>query len=203
MNRAHYHILSGIHMYLFIFNLSIMLKLYFITFISLAFIKSPIGQDFPNPSVMSATVSEMETKTSIHEIEYQFPYMLGYSYFHNFNNKFVPGIGAKFGFGTFFTTGGAGFDIFSFDIKMRNLFARNNKVGKTSYDLGFNYAFFSIEDSGRFYGLKASVLFTVFKPLRIGLSMRSGLTKWGKGGGRNSLTDYGILYFYPNLSFSF
>ena len=94
------------------------------------------------PGIASDNLS-VRTKTSIHEIEYQFMYMLGNSYFHNFNNRFVPGIEAKFGFGlNFEIPRSSDWQLWEFDLKAMNLFARKKMNRKLDYHLGFNYSYF-------------------------------------------------------------
>ena len=69
-------------------------------------------------------------KNNVYEIEYQFPVMIGFSYFHNFGNKFAPGLGVKFGPGMWYlaaspyVSNGFGLGFIDADIKARDIFSK-------------------------------------------------------------------------------
>jgi hypothetical protein len=146
-------------------------------FVSFLFIGS-IAQN--EPRIASDNLS-VRTKTSIHEIEYQFPYMLGYSYFHNFNNKFVPGIGVKLGNGlNFEIPGSSDWQMWEFDLKAMNLFARKKMNRKLDYHLGLNYSYFFEHTSYNFYGIKFSSHYKPIKFIGIGISTKIGIKAYEK-----------------------
>ncbi|MEZ5199227.1 MAG: hypothetical protein R2764_23430 [Bacteroidales bacterium] len=69
-------------------------------------------------------------KKNINEIVYQFPLMLGYSYYHNFNNRIVPGFGLKLGFG-YVINGYYGFgwsEMLSVELKFKQLFSKKKTI---------------------------------------------------------------------------
>lgn len=141
-----------------------------------------IGSKVQNQTVIASDYLSDRTKTSIHEIEYQFPYMLGYSYFHNFNNKFVPGIGAKLGYGfNFEIPRSSDWQMWEFDLKAMNLFAREKINRKLDYHLGLNYSYFFEHTSYNFYGIKFSAHYKPIKFIGIGISTKIGIKAYETG----------------------
>jgi hypothetical protein len=141
-----------------------------------------IGAKSQNQPGIATDNRSVRTKTSIHEIEYQFPYMLGYSYFHNFNNTFVPGIGAKFGVGfNFEIPRSSDWQMWEFDLKAMNLFARKKINRKLDYHLGLNYSYFFFDTPYNFYGIKISAHYKPIKFIGIGISTKIGIKAYESG----------------------
>jgi hypothetical protein len=121
------------------------------------------------------------TKNNVYEIEYQFPVMIGFSYFHNFGNKFVPGIGVKIGPGISYSalapgvSNGFAYGFIDADLKARDLFSKRKLSRWNSYDLGINYNVYMGEDYW-YHILSAKFSFDVkvYKVIRMGISIKVG-----------------------------
>jgi len=118
------------------------------------------------------------TKKNVYEIEYQFPVMLGYSYFHNFGNKFVPGLGVKFGGGALYCANlyQSGFltEVLGIDLKARDLFSKQKLSRCYAYDFGINYTVIFWEDWMHYLSAKFAFYVKVLKVIRLGLSIKVG-----------------------------
>jgi hypothetical protein len=128
-------------------------------------------------------------KKNIHEINYQVPFLFGYSYFHNFGNHVVPGVGLKFGYGwaysvRFFNLGadyltdkGLILEFLECDIKIRDAFAKQKLSRWNSYDLGISYMAIlpSIEEDWvQVLSLEFSFQARIYKVIRLGASVYIG-----------------------------
>jgi hypothetical protein len=126
------------------------------------------------------------TKKNVYEMEFQFPVMVGFSYFHNFGNKFVPGIGAKSGAGVLYCvnlyrcgsdfTYANGFlaEVLDIDLKARDLFSKQKLSRRYSYDFGINYTIILWEDWMHYLSAKFAFNVKVLKAIRLGLSIKVG-----------------------------
>jgi len=119
-----------------------------------------------------------KTKNNIHELSYQFPFMFGYSYYHNFNNKIVPGLGLKLGYG-YLVNGyyGSGWSEFlSAEIKFKNLFSREKLGHLVDYDVGIAYSWMPMQ-AAHFYGIAFSPTIKIVKIMKLGVNMKVGNIK--------------------------
>jgi hypothetical protein len=160
-------------------NIANKLILTIIFFAIQALIYSQTEEYFENPL---ASV----TKRNVHEIDFQIPFMVGYSYFHNFGNKFIPGIGVKFGGGLSYGINpyrcGAeynfdyGFlaEFLEIDLKARDLFSKRKLSRWYSYDFGINYTVIMWEEWVHFLCAKFSFDVKVSKVIRLGLNVKVG-----------------------------
>lgn len=138
-------------------------------------------------------------KKNFHEISYQFPLLLGYSYFHNFNDRIVPGIGIKLGYG-YLIHGQYGLlwsENISTHFSFRNLFSRVKNDHLIDYDTGLTWSFMIQHEGARFWGLNFNSQIRVFRFTKVGVDFKLGVIREGM-----EKLDF-ACFFYPFLLFSF
>ncbi len=128
-------------------------------------------------------------KKNIHEINYQIPLFLGYSYFHNFGDHIVPGVGLKFGYGfaysvqfmdlgaDYSTNEGLTQEFLEFDIKIRDAFANRKLQRWNTYDIGISYMAMlpsTEEDLVQVLSLEFTFQARIYKAFRLGASVYIG-----------------------------
>jgi hypothetical protein len=147
------------------------LTLFFTTLQSIIYSQSDENEEIQPTSI---------AKINIYEIEYQFPVMLGFSYFHNFDNKFVPGIGFKFGPGVSYCALSSGYGngfalgFIDADLKARDIFSKHKLSRWYSYDIGLNYNVYLGEDWIHILSAKFSFDIKIYKVIRFGISLKVG-----------------------------
>lgn len=137
-------------------------------------------------------------KKNFHEISYQFPLLLGYSYFHNFNDRIVPGFGIKLGLGYLINGyyGSGWIEFLSTDLKFRNLLSKVKSGHLVDYDIGLTYSLMPFQDA-RFYGFNFQSHIKVIKFLKTGLSVKIGNVQ------ESNENPFFWMLWYPYILFTF
>lgn len=149
-------------------------------------------------------------KRHINELAYQFPFMIEYGYYHNFNNIIEPGFVIKLGIGFmieehngdhYFSHEEWGDPVIEFitgEINLRNALSRRKDGHFIDYDVGFTFIIGPEFDSDNlFYGLNFQSNFRIYKILKIGLDAKLGSVNLAVDA--ESL----MILWYPYLLFSF
>lgn len=142
--------------------------------------------------------NHINTKKNIHEISYQFPFMFGYTYYHNFNNKIAPGLGLKLGYG-YLINGyyGIGWSEFlSTEFKLRNVFSKVKYGHLIDYDIGLTYSLMPMQ-AAHFYGVSFQTHIKIVKFIRIGISLKVGNIK------ESNENPFVWLIWHPYFLFTF
>jgi hypothetical protein len=138
-------------------------------------------------------------KRHINELAYQFPFMIEYGYFHNFNDIIMPGFSIKLGLGASVNGyyGTPETELIAGEINFRNAFSRIKNSHFLDYDFGFVFSWTPLNEGLYFYGLNLQNNFRVYKFLKLGLDIKLGNDHRSNG------RDYLWMFWYPYLLFSF
>jgi hypothetical protein len=145
-------------------------------------------------------------KRHINELAYQFPFMIEYGYYHNFNNIIEPGFVIKLGIGVISDEdyfGDPKLELITSEINLRNAFSRRKDDHFIDYDIGLAFLYGGQFDDGfngldnLFYGLNFQSNFRIYKILKIGLDAKLGSVNLAVD--EESL----MILWYPYVLFSF
>jgi hypothetical protein len=167
-----------------------------ILFILLLFIcRTTPAQD----SITDIPVKPQNLKRHINELAYQFPFMIEYGYYHNFNNIIEPGFAIKLGIGGMIDDdyGIPAFEFITGEINLRNAFSRRKDNHLLDYDIGVACAYMPEFYHQIFFGLNLQSNIRIYRFIKLGLDMKLGNLEIERD------RDLLMLFWYPYLLLSF